>query len=149
MIHELGAYMYWVWSVQCGVTQHSKHILTNVCVFIIHDNSQSQNIFWSLQSLELIFKFCTLIESMGYSVPTWKCIDKVCNLYPAQPRTQAVFFTKGEKNRLVSLVCAYARNYRNSDNSGYFPEILVLVNVIRSSTKHTCRRCRVSSSTAL
>ena len=29
--HTYNTYMYWVWSVQCGVTQHSKHILTNVC----------------------------------------------------------------------------------------------------------------------
>ena len=51
-----------------------------------------------------------------------------CSLEPRQ-----FFFTKGEKNRLVSLVCACAKNYRNSDNSGYFPGILVFVNVIRSS----------------
>ena len=33
------------------------------------------------------------------------------------------------------LVCACTKNYRNSDNSGYFPGILVFVSVIRSSTE--------------
>ena len=40
------------------------------------------------------------------------------------------FLTKGEKKRLVLLVCACAKNYQNSDNSGYFPGILMLVNII-------------------